>query len=385
MNSLKLVLPPSPKPQPSASALLETRALAVSRLSSISRLPSSHLFQVVELDTVPGITSHRTRNSLSPPPSSTIFLSQFGVFHWHTVLRTHARRGAAPSISEGPERRTFVLVGTPHFRSGSRRTAVLGLLALFACPAFWDRDTDLFYAQIKMAEYTTPATGAPANGATMNGSSEQGFTTAPMPASNEAAKTLWYVSRFLSTLSEWLMSDVFSGWAKWKDGWTRTSSRTSSPRSSARLSRSRSSATATPGKFQQLPLPFPPLSTPVLRPDSIQPWSLTHYSTHSNAGYCFIEFATPEAATKALALTGTQVPNSARVFKLNWASGGGLVDRRCVHRLPGLCEGVANTFSVTTAVPNTASSSATLAPRSTSSSSSRYSRRDSRPASLPRL
>ncbi|KAJ9157425.1 mRNA-binding post-transcriptional regulator [Pleurostoma richardsiae] len=47
-----------------------------------------------------------------------------------------------------------------------------------------------------------------------------------------------------------------------------------------------------------------------------------------NAGYCFVEFATPEAATKALALNGTQVPNSARVFKLNWASGGGLVDRR---------------------------------------------------------
>lgn len=35
----------------------------------------------------------------------------------------------------------------------------------------------------------------------MNGSSEQGFTS-PMPASNEAAKTLWYVSRSLSTLSE---------------------------------------------------------------------------------------------------------------------------------------------------------------------------------------
>ena len=56
-------------------------------------------------------------------------------------------------------------------------------------------------------------------------------------------------------------------------------------------------------------------------------------STRSNAGYCFIEFATPEAATKALALTGTPVPNSARVFKLNWASGGGLVDRRYVHNL----------------------------------------------------
>ncbi|KAK4226836.1 putative RNA-binding protein [Podospora fimiseda] len=47
-----------------------------------------------------------------------------------------------------------------------------------------------------------------------------------------------------------------------------------------------------------------------------------------NAGYCFVEFATPEAAQKALALNGTPVPNSSRVFKLNWASGGGLVDRR---------------------------------------------------------
>jgi len=47
-----------------------------------------------------------------------------------------------------------------------------------------------------------------------------------------------------------------------------------------------------------------------------------------NAGYCFVEFATPEAAQKALALNGTGVPNSHRSFKLNWASGGGLVDRR---------------------------------------------------------
>ncbi|UKZ79806.1 hypothetical protein TrVFT333_007568 [Trichoderma virens FT-333] len=47
-----------------------------------------------------------------------------------------------------------------------------------------------------------------------------------------------------------------------------------------------------------------------------------------NAGYCFVEFATPDAATKALGLNGTPVPNSSRQFKLNWASGGGLVDRR---------------------------------------------------------
>ena len=40
-----------------------------------------------------------------------------------------------------------------------------------------------------------------------------------------------------------------------------------------------------------------------------------------NAGYCFVESSTSEAATKALALNGTPVPNSGRVFKLNWASG----------------------------------------------------------------
>lgn len=49
-----------------------------------------------------------------------------------------------------------------------------------------------------------------------------------------------------------------------------------------------------------------------------------------NAGYCFVEFQTPEAATKALNLNGQGVPNSSRHFKLNWASGGGLVDRRYV-------------------------------------------------------
>lgn len=48
----------------------------------------------------------------------------------------------------------------------------------------------------------------------------------------------------------------------------------------------------------------------------------------SNAGYCFIDFSTPAAAAKALALNGTLIPNSNRPFKLNWASGGGLADRR---------------------------------------------------------
>lgn len=48
----------------------------------------------------------------------------------------------------------------------------------------------------------------------------------------------------------------------------------------------------------------------------------------SNAGYCFIDFTTPSAAAKALTLNGTIIPNSNRPFKLNWASGGGLADRR---------------------------------------------------------
>ncbi|KFX92486.1 hypothetical protein O988_06253, partial [Pseudogymnoascus sp. VKM F-3808] len=47
-----------------------------------------------------------------------------------------------------------------------------------------------------------------------------------------------------------------------------------------------------------------------------------------NAGYCFIDFTTPEAAAKALSLNGSMIPNTSRPFKLNWASGGGLADRR---------------------------------------------------------
>ncbi|PQE20055.1 mRNA binding post-transcriptional regulator protein [Rutstroemia sp. NJR-2017a BVV2] len=47
-----------------------------------------------------------------------------------------------------------------------------------------------------------------------------------------------------------------------------------------------------------------------------------------NAGYCFIDFSTPAAAAKALSLNGSMIPNTSRPFKLNWASGGGLADRR---------------------------------------------------------
>jgi hypothetical protein len=52
----------------------------------------------------------------------------------------------------------------------------------------------------------------------------------------------------------------------------------------------------------------------------------------SNAGYCFIDFASPAAAAKALSLNGSMIPNTSRPFKLNWASGGGLADRRSDSR-----------------------------------------------------
>ncbi|KAI9722152.1 MAG: hypothetical protein M1828_004834 [Chrysothrix sp. TS-e1954] len=54
----------------------------------------------------------------------------------------------------------------------------------------------------------------------------------------------------------------------------------------------------------------------------------------SNAGYCFVDFASSEAAGKALAFNGSIIPNSTRPFKLNWASGGGLADRSRDERGP---------------------------------------------------
>ncbi|CAN6672526.1 protein Nam8p [Trichomonascus vanleenenianus] len=50
--------------------------------------------------------------------------------------------------------------------------------------------------------------------------------------------------------------------------------------------------------------------------------------TGANAGYCFVDFGSPAAANKALSLNGQPIPNSQRSFKLNWASGGGLNDKR---------------------------------------------------------
>lgn len=54
----------------------------------------------------------------------------------------------------------------------------------------------------------------------------------------------------------------------------------------------------------------------------------------SNAGYCFVDFESPDAAAKALQLNGQVIPNSNRQFKLNWASGGGLADRSRDDRGP---------------------------------------------------
>lgn len=53
-----------------------------------------------------------------------------------------------------------------------------------------------------------------------------------------------------------------------------------------------------------------------------------------NAGYCFVDFSSPQAAAKALTVSGTPMPNSSRPFKLNWASGGGLADRSRDDRGP---------------------------------------------------
>lgn len=57
------------------------------------------------------------------------------------------------------------------------------------------------------------------------------------------------------------------------------------------------------------------------------------YSDSSN--YCFVDFASPDAAQKALSmLNGTLMPNSNRPFRLNWASGGGAQELRTEERSP---------------------------------------------------
>ena len=86
-----------------------------------------------------------------------------------------------------------------HFRFEAPHSRV-GAIDFFTSPVSWCGHANFFHLQqsshLKMAEYTTPATGAPANGAAMNGSSEQSFNNAaPMSTSSEAAKTLWYAPR----------------------------------------------------------------------------------------------------------------------------------------------------------------------------------------------
>lgn len=41
-----------------------------------------------------------------------------------------------------------------------------------------------------------------------------------------------------------------------------------------------------------------------------------------NAGYCFVEFPNLDQASNALSKNGSRIPNSNRILKLNWASGG---------------------------------------------------------------
>lgn len=128
-----------------------------------------------------------------------------------------------------------------------------------------------------MAEYSNTGTpGAPAPTANINGSGETNFSApgAMSAAPNEAAKTLW-----MGEMEGWMDENFVKNLFQTSMGET----------VQVKVIRDRSSG---------------------------------------NAGYCFVEFATSEAAQKALTLTGTPVPNSSRVFKLNWASGGGLVDSR---------------------------------------------------------
>ncbi|KAL1837811.1 hypothetical protein VTJ49DRAFT_3376 [Mycothermus thermophilus] len=126
-----------------------------------------------------------------------------------------------------------------------------------------------------MADYPAPPgpAGAPTNGP--NGAAETTFPPAPpIGPNNEASKTLW-----MGEMEPWMDENFIKN------------------------------------VFQ------------TVMAESVQVKVIRDRNS-GNAGYCFVEFQTPEAAQKALALNGTPVPNSTRVFKLNWASGGGLVDRR---------------------------------------------------------
>ncbi|KAI7858146.1 hypothetical protein BDC45DRAFT_434175 [Circinella umbellata] len=51
--------------------------------------------------------------------------------------------------------------------------------------------------------------------------------------------------------------------------------------------------------------------------------------TSASAGYAFVDFGSTASAAAALnAFNGAAIPKTHKTFKLNWASGGGLIDRR---------------------------------------------------------
>ncbi|EGS18968.1 uncharacterized protein CTHT_0055850 [Thermochaetoides thermophila DSM 1495] len=127
-----------------------------------------------------------------------------------------------------------------------------------------------------MADYSsTAAPGTGTNGPNMNGTNEANFSApAPIAPNPDAPKTLW-MGEMEGWMDETFIKNVFQ----------------------------------------------------TVMGESVQVKVIRDRNS-GNAGYCFVEFQTPEAAQKALGLNGTPVPNSNRVFKLNWASGGGLVDRR---------------------------------------------------------
>ena len=79
------------------------------------------------------------------------------------------------------------------------------------------------------------------------------------------------------------------------------------------------------------------------------------------------------------------MPNSTRPFKLNWASGGGLAERRFVSLAPMVSVLADPLLVVMTAVLNTQSSLVISALKSTYSSLFLSSRAAFRPANPPRL
>lgn len=57
--------------------------------------------------------------------------------------------------------------------------------------------------------------------------------------------------------------------------------------------------------------------------------SLANDLYSASAGYAFVDFGSTMNAQRALnTFNGTIIPNTHKQFKLNWASGGGLIDRR---------------------------------------------------------